>query len=144
MTYRVNPMVTHERLDDDVIAIHLETGMYYAFDGVAADCWAAVAAGTSVDEIADALVGRFALDGAAARSDVAEFVAGLTAEQLVVDATDPSADDVAAWVAAYANDARAITYTAPTVQRYDDLDDLLMLDPIHEVDDAGWPVARGD
>ena len=35
-------------------------------------------------------------------------------------------------------------YTAPAVQKYDDLEDLLLLDPIHEVDEAGWPVARAD
>ena len=31
---RVSPWVTHERLDDEVIAINLETGAYYALDGV--------------------------------------------------------------------------------------------------------------
>lgn len=144
MTYRVSPMVTHEQLDDDVIAIHLETGMYYAFDGVAADCWAGVAAGASLDEIATVLRARYGIDDDAARADAADFVAGLLGEKLVVD--DPSAPGAtaAAWVATYSRDRRTADYAAPKVERYDDLDDLLLLDPIHEVDDAGWPVARGD
>ena len=30
------------------------------------------------------------------------------------------------------------------VSRYDDLEALLKLDPVHEVDEAGWPVPRAD
>lgn len=30
-------------------------------------------------------------------------------------------------------------YAAPTIENYTDMQDLLMLDPIHEVDVAGWP-----
>jgi hypothetical protein len=35
-------------------------------------------------------------------------------------------------------------YQAPTIERFDDLEELLVLDPIHEVDEAGWPVTRAD
>ena len=28
--------------------------------------------------------------------------------------------------------------------RYSDLEDLLKLDPIHDVDEAGWPVAKSE
>jgi hypothetical protein len=137
-------MVTYEQLDDDVIAIHLETGMYYAFDGVAADCWSGVAAHASVDDIAAALGARFGVSTDRALDDVAAFVTGLVGERLVVDDPEPPGLDAPAWATTYAQRQRPGAYAPPLVQRYDDLDDLLMLDPIHEVDDAGWPVARGD
>ena len=28
------------------------------------------------------------------------------------------------------------------MEKYDDMQELLLLDPIHEVDEAGWPVKK--
>ncbi len=33
-------------------------------------------------------------------------------------------------------------FEAPVLESYSDMQDLLLLDPIHDVDDAGWPVAN--
>ena len=39
-------------------------------------------------------------------------------------------------------------FTRPTITVYSDMEDLLLLDPIHDVDETGWPVraetAEGD
>jgi hypothetical protein len=35
-------------------------------------------------------------------------------------------------------------FSAPVLQKYDDMQDLIMLDPIHEVDDSGWPARKPD
>ena len=32
------------------------------------------------------------------------------------------------------------TFEAPTLDRFDDLQGLLLIDPIHDVGDAGWPL----
>ncbi len=32
-------------------------------------------------------------------------------------------------------------FAPPRLQRYTDMQDLLLLDPIHDVDEVGWPVA---
>jgi len=31
------------------------------------------------------------------------------------------------------------TYLPPIVEKYTDMQDLLMLDPIHDIDETGWP-----
>jgi hypothetical protein len=137
---RVSPWVTHERLDDEVIAINLETGAYYALDGVAADCWALTASGRETDDIVAVLTSRYDVDEAQLRADIDRFVAQLVAERLMVvggDAEPVPAPELPPHAAKKA-------YTAPGIEKYDDLEDLLLLDPIHEVDEAGWPVARAD
>lgn len=137
---RVSPWVTHERLDDEVIAINLETGAYYALDGVAADCWALSASGSATDEIVAVITGRYEVDESQVRADIDQFVERLVAERLIVvggDGEPAPGSDLPALAAKK-------PYTAPAVQKYDDLEDLLLLDPIHEVDEAGWPVARAD
>ena len=144
MTYlQFNSWVTHERLDDEVIAINLETGAYYALAGPAADVWTLAAGGGSTDEIVTELDARYDTDADTLRRDVDAFVGELV-EQGLAASTDEAptpADDVAGLPAAGATPQ---AYTVPALARYDDLADLLLLDPIHEVDDAGWPIARAE
>jgi Coenzyme PQQ synthesis protein D (PqqD) len=136
MIVRVNPWVTHERLDDQVLAIHLETGAYFALDDVAAECWTASVAGASLEDVAAQVATRYQIDPATARADVERFAQDLATERLVelAEASDATAPAPLEPV------ATRLPYVAPTVQKYDDLEDLLLLDPIHEVDEAGWPV----
>jgi hypothetical protein len=136
---RVSPWVTHERLDDEVIAINLETGAYYALDGVAADCWVLSTAGSEIDELVVAITERYEVEESQARTDVALFLEQLVVERLVV--TGHGKPALTAPLPPYSSKK---PYVTPAVQKYDDLEDLLLLDPIHEVDDAGWPVARAD
>lgn len=142
---QLSPWVTHERLDDEVIAINLENGAYYAFDGVAADCWNLVDQHAAPDDMVALLEARYPTGGADVRADVATFVARLLEERLAIapDAPIPPVDRSALTLPEPA-EAGPRAYTAPVVERYNDLDDLLLLDPIHEVDDAGWPIAKAE
>src|SRR5437667_200038 len=60
--FRVVGSVTHERLDDEVIAIDLDSGAYFALDDVAADCWSILASGGSLGAAVRAVVDRFVDD----------------------------------------------------------------------------------
>ena len=37
---------------------------------------------------------------------------------------------------------KKMRFEAPALQVYTDMEDLLLLDPIHEVDEMGWPSAK--
>jgi hypothetical protein len=141
MTYlQFNAWVTHERLDSEVIAINLETGAYFALDGVAADTWTLAASGSSTDEIVAALDARYETSAETLRTDVAAFVAELVEQGLATETTE--APSPAEGVAPLPAGDALSPYQPPSLLRYDDLADLLLLDPIHEVDDVGWPIAR--
>jgi hypothetical protein len=142
MTYlQFNAWVTHERLDDEVIAINLETGAYFALDAAAADAWTLFAAGSSTDEVVTGLAARYATSPDTLPADVSAFAAELVEQGLATETADaPTPADDAAPLPAAGDEPRA--YTPPSLLRYDDLADMLLLDPIHEVDDVGWPIAR--
>jgi hypothetical protein len=139
VAYKIGAWVTHERLDDEVIAIDLETGAYFAFDGVAAQCWSGIAEGWSLDAVAAAIAAIYEVDADAARRDVERFALELLAERLV-EASDTAAD--AAPVEASSSSRQP--YVAPKIEKFDDLQELLLLDPVHEVDEAGWPISRAE
>jgi hypothetical protein len=137
--FAVRPTVRHERLEDEVIAIDLESGAYFALDDVAAVCWSVLAGGGTIDAAVDATVARFDVASETAQRDIEQFVDELVRVGLLGAADRPP---VPAGVPDAAPEPRA--YTPPAIERFDDLEELLVLDPIHEVDEAGWPATPAD
>jgi hypothetical protein len=143
---RVNaPQVIHETIDGEVIIINLATGNYYSVKGSGADVWEAIQAspGTDAQEIAAAIAGRFDRPADAIEPDIGSFLEELRREELVAEAEDGAAPATAANGTAVA-DGEPRTFEPPVLEKYTDMQDLVLLDPVHEVDPAGWPNVRSD
>jgi hypothetical protein len=135
--YRVNePDVTYESFDTEVLVINLKNGNYYSLLGSAIPIWQLLAQGQPVDEVCLALTRSSQADEAVAIPAVHNFVADLEKESLLVRLGDaPAAGDPAPVTLPTA-------FTPPVLDRYTDMQQLLLMDPIHEVDATGWPVAK--
>ncbi len=123
--YEVNkPDVVDESVDGEVLIVHLGTGAYYSSRGAGDVAWRLLSAGKSVAEAATS----HGLETEALNS----FVAQLVAEDLVRARTSAPSDvpDLAPVAG------------VPTLEKYTDMQELLLLDPIHDVEEAGWPKAR--
>ncbi|MBI5948603.1 MAG: PqqD family protein [Chloroflexi bacterium] len=132
---RVNaPHVIGESVDGEALIVNLETGAYYSATGVGDAIWTLLAEGAGVAAIVNAITARY--PAAAAGESVHAFLAELVEEGLAVgdSGAEPS-------TAAPAGVSLPAAFTAPVLQKYTDMQDLLLLDPIHEVDDTGWPSA---
>jgi len=142
MRYRVNaPAVASQVMGGEAILIHFDSGRYYSVEGSGADIIALLEAGRSPEQIAEALAGAGARD--AVGDAVASFVRQLVDEELVVAGVEPdAAADAAAAAVVSGPPPSPSPFSAPSLTRYTDLEDLLRLDPIHDVDDAGWPIAK--
>lgn len=131
--FRINePEVSHEEFEDETLVINLTSGSYYSLRGTARAIWPALAQGNSVVEVVEAWRQRFpavaAVDGA-----IQTFADKLVAEQLIVPVTESVAVPPVPTVAA------SETFVPPEIESYSDMRDLLLIDPIHEVDVTGWP-----
>ena len=133
--FRAHTRVVHETLDDEVIVIQIESGLYYSLTGSGAEIWALVHRGHTVDEAVGALERRFDADPETIRGAVVDLVARLHDESLLeaVDGDLPLAPDQAA------NGVPRRPFAPPLLERFDDMQDFLLVDPVHEVDDTGWP-----
>jgi hypothetical protein len=74
-------------------------------------------------------------------ADVQRFLDELTAESLTERSTTSDAPSNAD---APIPSAEQQPYTPPVLERYSDMQALLVLDPIHEVDEQGWPHVAGE
>ena len=125
--YRVNSRdIVSEVIEGEVIAIDLAGGAYYSLRGSAAEAWRLLAAGAADLET---VIARFG-DGAD-REALAGLLDRLRAEGLIVPA---DGEDAAAPAV-----GEPVDYTEPAFEKYDDMQDYFLLDPIHDVGAAGWP-----
>ena len=133
MRYQLNdPHVVSEVLDREAIVIHLQTGAYYSMLASGAEIWNALLNGWTVAEISDRLVQATAREQEVVGADVVRFVATLEREELIRPASgDPDARRHEFLPSAYAE---------PELLKYTDMQELLLVDPIHEFAEEGWPL----
>jgi hypothetical protein len=134
--YMLNsPGVIGEVIDGEVMIINLVSGTYYNLTGTGAAAWPLLAAGLPVNAIVDYVAEACAVSPEAIARDMAVFINGLVAEA-ILRAAEPGAAP-----AAIAQPLGAAPYSGFALHRYDDMRALLVVDPVHEVGDFGWPPA---
>jgi hypothetical protein len=119
-----------------VIVINLERGSYFSLRESAAELWSLVEQGCARDAIVEALTSRYsASPSQEVASEAGRFLDELRDEELVVESNGAPAavPDLEPATSAFAS---------PRLEKYTDLEDLIMLDPIHEVEPEGWPAPR--
>lgn len=135
--YDVAANVIHEVLDGEVIIANLEGGMYYSLGGVGVDVWGGLVGGAPVDRIVSELATACAADESLVAAEVRRLVDELRAEELITPrgGADESAPAIS---------ITTMAFETPVLEKYADMQQLLLLDPIHDVGDSGWPAARED
>jgi hypothetical protein len=126
--------VVHETIDGEVVLIQLETGNYYTLGGSGPEIWALLGRQHAPAETADRLRSRFDAPAGEIEEAVERLVAELTEEDLL------DADDGATAPGDHEDGAgERGPFVEPVLQKYTDMQDFLLVDPIHEVSEAGWP-----
>jgi hypothetical protein len=131
------PQVVGEVIDGEAVIVNLTSGAYYSLAGAGGVVWSCIERRASVSEVVRAVKARFTGDGAAIEADVLRLIAELQDQGLVVPAA--AGGEAMAAVAPDEPGAGPTPYEPPSLRRYDDMQDLLLLDPIHDVDEMGWP-----
>jgi hypothetical protein len=139
VTYRVNsPHVISETVGGETIIVNLASGHYFSLQGSAVDVWQGIERGESAEAIVLQLEQRYEAPegeiGASVKNLLDNFVA---AELLVAEANGVATGPVAL---PQPTDERA-PFVAPSFSTFTDMQDIILLDPVHEVDTRGWPHA---
>lgn len=144
--YRINsPAVVAQTIDGEAVVINLNTGCYYGFNRSASAAWDMLGQGLSTGEIVTAIAGSAGAPGAPTTAGrlppgeieaaVARLIGRLLEEELIAERGGAPADP--------AKGTRPLpAFEEPALTKYSDMQDLLLLDPIHEVTDSGWPVKK--
>lgn len=137
------PNVIHDTIDGEAVIINLMSGRYYSLQHTGAEIWDLIENGATAADVARAMTQRYDAGDVDMEHVVVQFLGKLQEENLIrVDGSDePGPDSVVDTPATTGSPREAASFAAPVLSVYSDLEDILLLDPIHEVDEEGWPVA---
>jgi len=139
------PDIVSEEIDGEVIIVNLRNGNYYSLSQSATVIWAGIQEHATLERLQYHLQRRYSGENGSMERDLAELIRALEAEELIthLDASDSAAPVEAATADAEAGDKEA--YRPPIFERFTDMGDLLLLDPVHEAEDEkGWPHAKAN
>lgn len=130
MKYEIkSSAIIYELLDDEIILANLETGIYYSLRGSAIPIWQLLISRHSSSSIGQIFTERYQRD---VSSTILPFIDELLKEDLLVERPFDLNPDLPSllWPK---------EFSVPSFEKYQEMKNLLMLDPIHEVDEQGWP-----
>lgn len=131
------PLLISQQFDSEVVLANYQNGVYYNLDGSAAQVWLGLKANRTVEEIGRAFAAATGGDVPSVTQQVQAFVDSMLAEGLIAeDATDVHIEiSNETWAPVLSG-----AFAAPEFQRFDNLRELLLMDPVHDAGEEGWPL----
>lgn len=138
------PHVVAEEIEGEVIAINLESGAYFSFRDSGSVILQRLLAGDATQaEIVQELSGRFSGQPEEIERSVFAFLSQLESEGVIATYEAQSQGDPAGaggHQAGPVGDRSA--FAVPVFEKYTDMEEFLLVDPIHEVDVSAWPAVE--
>lgn len=140
--FRINaPTVISETIDGEAIIINLDTGAYYSLRETGAAIWQLIEQGATGQAISAELIQRYDSSLPTIEAGLQSLLDELVQDQLIVphdgERTLPQS------AGSIPTDChRKLPFTPPTLEKFTDMADLLLLDPIHDVSEQGWPAPK--
>lgn len=133
------PDVVHETIDGETVIVNLESGNYYSLRYTGVDVWNYIEGGAGYEEISDYLNSQYSADSEKIKKAVRDLLIMFQQEGLVKISSEKGT------ASEYSPPAPSIDsgseFKAPIFEKYTDMQQLLLLDPVHEVSEEGWPHA---
>lgn len=138
--FRINSnSVSLERLDGEVIVISFTAGKFYSAKGSGADVISLLKIGLpsrSIIQILSAQYSTFEYD----HSGLDVFISSLLAEGII----EETKETIESETIQLPNDLARSLWIKPELHIHDEILGLLLVDPIHETNDEGWPKLKNE
>lgn len=144
MAHRINTQkIVYETIEGETVLINFNTGVYYSFDKIGILIWELLKEEASPDAIIEVLCKSYGGDKAVINVAVNEFILKLEQEGLI-SPFEGAGNKVAesGKKAEVIEGKEKLKFEPPVLHRYTDMQELLLLDPIDDVDERGWPYKK--
>jgi hypothetical protein len=138
--------VVHETIEDEVILIQLERANYYSLAGSGKEIWEMICAGIAPAAILERMEAAYQQENGEVAADLERLITQLREEGLVQDAPAEAAHASSNGTPAdHTFEPAGGRYVPAKLEKYTDMQDFLLVDPIHDVAPEGWPTLdRGE
>ena len=134
-----NSSLTVEDFGHEVVAIDLNDGSYFSLKGLAAELWRLIDSDLTLPQIIERMSASYVID-AAALAKTSAFLKQCKQEGLI--SFEENALNGIDDFRVNSSGSKVLPEFEP--EKISDIQDILLLDPIHDVDDTGWPHSRSE
>ena len=137
--YTINaPHVVHDTIENETILFNLKTGNYYSFDSFGVVLWNAIIEAYNISDFIEKLALKYDKPQAEIKDIIDGFLSELLKEELIVqDKNKKETENDKSII-----DKLAIELKSPVLHKYTNMQDMLLLDPIHDTGEKGWPSGK--
>lgn len=129
--------VVSDLIDGEMVLLHMGAGNYYSLGGVGITLWKALQRGVDSVSLQSSLIATYPeTPDQELGLELERWLEELKTENLIIEhgTSDPDSLSVLDFPK---------SYQTPELTKYSDLQDLLLLDPVHDADpEVGWPAQR--
>ena len=126
--------VQAEVIDGEAVVINMETGKYFCLNGAGATIWQWLEQGAGAEAMVAALTAGNGAGTADARAALLGFLEALNKEELLA-----VHDGAGASCRLPSSPATAADLLSPDIEVFTDMQQFLLVDPVHEIDEDGIP-----
>jgi hypothetical protein len=138
MFRRAGAHIVSESIQGEVIIVNLLQGVYYSITGSGPQIWECICNGYSIEKIAELLRTEFLNVPEDVTDKITNFAAKLAEDSLIQHCEgDPQPIDQPV-VSEPSNGVRK-QFEEPAISKFNDMEEVLILDPVHDFDESGWP-----
>lgn len=152
LRYRLNaPQVLAETIAGEAMIVNLATGHYFSLQGSGVDIWAEIEREQACSDIVAAMERRYVAEEGEIETAVRTLVDELESENLIVrigenghlaaSIADPEFAPGHSGNGSQPDVQDRRQFVPPALAKFTDMQDIILLDPVHEVDASGWPHA---
>jgi hypothetical protein len=137
--YRIRtPEVVYETIEGETVMVNLENGLYYSLSNqTGVDVWTSIEAGLDFPALCSTIGSHYGQDEQIIIQTLRDFVILLQQEGLIEVDQRPATSPIEIPILPPVLSDQP--FESPQIERFSDMQDLLLIDPIHDVDEAGWP-----
>jgi hypothetical protein len=140
MRYRINePRIALEQFEEETIVIDFDSGSYFSIGPVGSEIIRWISRGVLEDEVILYAERRYSGSVKEIERGIRSFLTDLQRESILAVTEEKTAT-----LPILPKDREKLAFEVPVLNKYTDMKDLLLLDPIHEVDHEGWPIQKTD
>jgi len=136
----IHDEIIFENYDDEMVLLNLPAGIYYTLDRVGGDSLLILLSASTLEAALVALKQRYSTPVA----EISEGLGGLITSLLQAGIVVPRKDEETGIDVAPVPPLSAVPFTIPHFEQFNDIEDILKFDPVHEVTESGWPSIRNN
>lgn len=147
MVYRINkPDVVFEYFKDETVIINLKSGNYYSIDKVGTDILSLIEKKETLNQIIFHIKRRYHASAQDIDDSVKKFIDQLNKEKIIKEevSSEREKKSLEKKASDQSKNIKKVSFSSPRLSKYTDMQELLLLDPIHDVDETGWPKKKSN